>query len=179
MKDEVHFKIFQSLHWLAKEEMPSSKISSLLKLIENMGVSEIKYFETRSEPTLRKMLLLIAQTIVSDLVVKIKQSDVFRLLTDKVTDIANICQLVSFVKYFDNERGKTDIIFIDFSVILNFSPNASPDAEAFVSDGASVMTGSKGGVATKLKENLCKTMINIHCICHMVGVSMCRYRGQI
>ena len=35
LKDEVHFKIFQSLHWLAKEEMPSSKISSLLKLIDS------------------------------------------------------------------------------------------------------------------------------------------------
>ena len=192
LKNEVYFKIFQSLYWLAKEEMPSSKISSLLKLIENMGVSEIKYFETRSEPTLRKMLLLIAQTIVSDLVVKIKQSDVFGLLTDEVTDIANICQLVSFVKYFDNERGKTDTIFIDSSDLLNFSPNASPDADAivscltdtfeklnlelakikaFVSDGASVMTGSKGGVATKLKEDLCKTMINIHCICHRLALA--------
>ena len=44
--------------------MPSSKINSLLTLIENMGVSEIKYFETRSEPTLRKMLCVACQHAV-------------------------------------------------------------------------------------------------------------------
>ena len=192
LKNDVYFKIFQALYWLAKEEMPSSKINSLLTLIENMGVSEIKYFETRSEPTLRKMLILIAQTIVDDLVIKIKQSDVFGLLTDEVTDISNICQLVSFIKYFDEEKGKADTVFIDCSDLLNFSPKASPDAnaivscltekfkelnlevaklKAFVSDGASVMTGSKGGVATKLKNDFSKTLINIHCICHRLALA--------
>ena len=172
--------------------MPSSKINSLLTLIENMGVSEIKYFETRSEPTLRKMLILIAQTIVDDLVIKIKQSDVFGLLTDEVTDISNICQLVSFIKYFEEEKGKADTVFIDCSDLLNFSPKASPGAnaivsclaekfkelnlevaklKAFVSDGASVMTGSKGGVATKLKNDFSKTLINIHCICHRLALA--------
>ena len=63
----------------------------------------IKYFETRSESVLRKMLLLISQTIISDVVIKIKQSKEYGFLTDEVTDIANMCQLVSFVKYFDHE----------------------------------------------------------------------------
>ena len=58
-----------------------------------MGVHEIKYFETQSEPVLRKMLLLIAKTIIQDLVDKIKESDVYALLTDEVTDISNICQM--------------------------------------------------------------------------------------
>ena len=76
----------------------------MLQLVENMGLNELKYFETRSEPILRKMLILIAKTIVSDLIGKIKDSDVFGLLTDEVTDVSNMCQLES-VKYFDLEKG--------------------------------------------------------------------------
>ena len=66
-----------------------------------MGVDDLKYFQPRSEPVLRKMLLLIVKTIIQDIVVKIKTSNVYGLLTDEVTDISNICQLVSFVKYYD------------------------------------------------------------------------------
>ena len=55
-----------------------------------MGVHEIKYFETRSEPVRQKMLLLIAKAIILDLADKIKESDVCALLTDEVTDISNI-----------------------------------------------------------------------------------------
>ena len=77
LKNDVYFKVFQSLYWLAKEEMPSTKITSLLTLVEKLGVNDIKHFETRSEPVLRKMLLLIATTIVEDIVEKIKESEVY------------------------------------------------------------------------------------------------------
>ena len=40
-------------------------------------MDEIKYFETRSEPVLRKMHLLIARTIVEDILEKIKESEVY------------------------------------------------------------------------------------------------------
>ena len=42
---------------------------------------------------------------------------------------------------------------------------------AFVSDGASVMVGVKGGVAAKLREDFTQTMINIHCICHRLALA--------
>ena len=70
LKNDVYFKVFQSLYWLTKEEMMSTKIT----LVEKLGVNDIKHFETRSEPVLRKMLLLIATTIVEDIVEKIKES---------------------------------------------------------------------------------------------------------
>ena len=149
--------------------MTSTKITSLLTLVEKLGVNDIKHFETRSEPVLRKMLLLIATTIAEDIVEKIKE--VYGFLTDEVTDISNICQLVSFVKFFDTEKGQTDTVFLDCSDLLSYSLDSSPNADAivacitkkfeelnieisklraFVSDGASVMVGVKGGVAAKL-----------------------------
>ena len=128
LKNDVYIKVFQSLYWLAKEEMPSTKITSLLTLVENLGVNDIKHFETRSEPVLRKMLLLIATTIVEDIVEKIKESELYGFLTDEVTDISNICQLVSFVKFFDTEKGQTDTVFLDCSDPLSYSLDSSPNA---------------------------------------------------
>ena len=56
LKNDVYYKVFSSLNWLGKEEMISSKITSLLTLLGKMGIKEMKYFEKRSEPVLRKML---------------------------------------------------------------------------------------------------------------------------
>ena len=77
LKNEVYFKVLKALYWLANEEIVPTKIISLLELIEKMGVDDLKYFPTWSEPVLRKMLLLIAKTIIQDLVVKIKRSNVY------------------------------------------------------------------------------------------------------
>ena len=143
-----------------------------LELIKKMGVDDLKYCQTRSEPVLRKMLLLIAKAIIHDIVVKIKNiNNVCGLLTDEVTDISNIYQLVSSVKYYDYNKEKAETVFIDCSNLLEFSENSSPNADAkitcvtekfqelkieilnlkaFISDRASVMVGKKSGVATKL-----------------------------
>ena len=97
--------MFRALYWLGKEELPNSKITSLLTLLEKMGLEEIKQFRTRSEPVLREMMLVLAQTIQEDLVQKISQSGEFGLLTDEVTDISNMQQLITFIKYFRRSRG--------------------------------------------------------------------------
>ena len=112
--------------------MQSSKINSLLTLLEQMGIKEIKYFETWLETVLRKTLLLIAKVIIEDLVSKIKKSNVYSLLIDEVTDISNVCQLVSFVKLYDVDKEKADTVFLDCSDLLEHSPDASPDADAIV-----------------------------------------------
>ena len=192
LKNEVYFKVFKALYWLAKEEITSTKITSLLELIEKMGFNDLKYFQTRSEPVLCKMLLSIAKTIIQDIVIKIKTSNVYGLLTDEVIDISNTCKLVSFVNYYDYKKEKAEAVFIDCLNLLEFSENSSPNADAivscitekfqelkieisnlkaFVSDGASVMVGKKGGIATKLKTNFPLKMFNIHCICHRLALA--------
>ena len=82
----MYYKVFCSLHWLAKEKK-SPKITSFFTLLEQMGVMEMKCFETRSESVLQKMLLLINRTIIQDLVNNKKESNIYALLTDEVTDI--------------------------------------------------------------------------------------------
>ena len=46
-----------------EEEIASTKITSLLELIEKMDADGFKYFQTRSETVLRKMLLLLAKFV--------------------------------------------------------------------------------------------------------------------
>ena len=42
--------------------------------------------------------------------------------------------------------------------------------KGLATDGASVMTGKKNGVATKLKE-LNPVLISVHCICHKLALA--------
>ena len=97
-------------------------------------------------------------------------------MTDEVTDISNICQLVSFVKYCDYNKEKADTVFIDCSNLLEFSENSSPNADVivscitekfqelkieisnlkvFVSDGTSVIVGKKKWCNNQIKNKLC------------------------
>ena len=67
---------------------------------------------------------------IKDLVDKIKESNVYALLSDDVTDTLNIYQLVYFVKIFDVDKGKAETAFLDCSDLLEHSPDASPYADA-------------------------------------------------
>ena len=84
VKNEVCFKVFKTLYWLAKQEIASTKITVSYNQLIKMGVDDLKYFQTRSEPALCKILLLIAKTIIQGIVVKIKRSDIYLLLTDEL-----------------------------------------------------------------------------------------------
>ena len=51
------------------------------------------------------------------------------LLTDKVTDISNFQNLVTFIKYSDDEKGEAHSSFIDSADLLSFSQTNSADSQ--------------------------------------------------
>ena len=54
------------------------------------------------------------------------------------------------------------------------------DLKAFVSDGASVMTGREKGVAAtfhKVEES--STMLNVHCVCHCLALGCSDTRDEL
>ena len=77
-----------------------------------MGVLEIKYFKSRLEETMWKTLILMAEIITYDLAMKIKQSDIFALLTDEISGMSNISQLISLLKYFVLEKGLLILLLV-------------------------------------------------------------------
>ena len=147
------------------------------------------------------MLIILSSTVVEGLTKRIKNSKCFGLSTDEVTDISNVQTLVTFIKFFDMEKSDTSTVFVDSSDLLEESEEGSPNANAilnclvnmldrlgldlshlkpFSSDGASVMTDAEGGVAAKFREiNDCKTMINVHCICHRLALACSDTRGEL
>ena len=119
------------------------------------------------------MLIILSSSIVEGLTKRIENSKCFGLLTDEVTDVSNVQQLVTFIKFFDMEKGYTSTVFVDSSDLLEQSEEGSPNAnailnclvkmldrpgldlshlKAFSSDDASVLTGAEGGVAAKFRE---------------------------
>ena len=140
------------------------------------------------------MIIMLSDLIKEDLVAKIKTSSAFSLLTDEVTDISNIQQLLTFLRYYGVEKGTTETCFANTSNLLAESATSAADSEsiflslqdliknelsldlkdlkAFCSDGASVMTGKNSGVAAKFRQlDDCNTMINVHCICHRLALA--------
>ena len=69
----------------------------------------------------------------------------------------------------ESENTAPDAQSIYFS-LENLSLDLS-HIQAFCSDGASVMTGKKGGIAAMFqKDEQCENILNIYCICHWLAL---------
>ena len=104
---------------------------------------------------------------------KVRKTLFFGILTEEVTDISNVQNLVIFIKYYDHEKGEAQTAYIDSTDLLSFSETnltdpqtihdclinlisnlklQLPNLKAFSSDGASAITSFKGDTNTKLRE---------------------------
>ena len=188
-RDEVYYKTLLAMYWIAKEEIPNRKFTSLLSLLQQLGLEDIKYFKHRSAGSTREMFLLIGSVLKTQLVDDISRAKCLGLLTDEVCDVSNKEQLVTFVKFVHPKTGKAKTAFLASSSLLenSSSANAKTISDALVaqvedagidkrklasfsSDGASVMTGKRNGVASRLRAGN-KTLINVHCICHRLALA--------
>ena len=184
-KEEVYYNTFMAMYWLMKEELPNKKFTSLLSLLESVGVEDIKYFKHRSAGSIREMFLLLGGVVKARLIKDVSRASCYGLLADEVCDVANKEQLVTFIKFVHPDTGKANTVFLSASDILENSTTGSPDAitikdaivaqietaeiekhklASFGSDGVSVMTGKRNGVAARLRAEI-KPSINVHCIC--------------
>ena len=147
-----------------------------------------KDFTKRSNTVLMELVLTLGDQLTEDIIQAIKKSSVYGLFTDKVTNLSNNFQLVTFIKYYDQNFRDARTCFVDVSDVLEGPVDTTATAEttrdclinllnsldfeiqnakAFTSDGASVMTGHQCGVAGRLSEHEnCQTMLSVHCICH-------------
>ena len=64
------------------------------------------HFKKRSSRVLRELLLILGIQVIENLLKYIERSPCFGILTDKVTDIANIQNLVTFIKFYYEEKAK-------------------------------------------------------------------------
>jgi len=180
-----------------KEELLNHKIKSLLQLLEQVGMNDLKHFLHRSQGVLREIFLTLGKTVQDTFLSKLKQAAHFGLLVDDVTDISVTEQMISFAQFYNESGGVVESGFLSVNNLLEDSPSAdastitnriietmdkfsldSQKLTSFVSDGASVMTGSRSGVATRLKE-LNPQLINFHCICHRLALACMSYISSV
>lgn len=111
VKNTVLLKVFTTLYWIAKEEIANTKATSLISLLERLGLGEIKHFQHRSQGSIREVFLFLGKAI-KDIVIKAAaSSEVFGCLADEVTDISVLQQFVVFVKYV-NASGMPQTDFL-------------------------------------------------------------------
>ncbi len=103
-KDSVYYNALLTIYWLAKEEVANKKFVSLLKLLEQVGVEDMRFFQHRSQGSIREMFLLLGNTVKAQMIRKVSEGSSYGLLLDEVCDITNKEQLVTFIKYIDRKN---------------------------------------------------------------------------
>lgn len=102
-----------------KEELPNHKIESLLQLLEQVGMSDIKHFLHRSQGALREIFLTLGITVQDTFLSKLKQAAHFGLLADDLTETSVTEQMISFAQFY-NKSGRA--VFFSVNNLLEDSP---------------------------------------------------------
>ena len=105
-------KTFTAIYWLAKEEISNQKLIPLLELLENLGISELKYFQDGSRPFVREMFVTLGESIQEIILERIRRAKSFGILADEAADVAVLQQLVIFLKYVNPDTGLAKTEFL-------------------------------------------------------------------
>ena len=128
-RDDVLTKALYSIYWLCKEEGVHSKLNSILKLLEIIGLADIKDFTKRSNTVLKEQVLTLGDQLMEDIIQEIKRSNVYGLLMDEVMDLSNTHELVTFIKYYDQNLRDARTRFVNVSDVLEGSVDTTATAE--------------------------------------------------
>lgn len=185
VKNEVLVKVFSTLYWLAKEEIANTKATSLIALLERLGLKEMRHFQHRSRGSIREVFLFLGKAVHNRVRMAVASSDAFGCLADEVTDISVLQQFVVFVKYV-NSNGKPQTDFLHTEHMTDAATGEElakclkkvvqecqlelKKMKSCVTDGAGAMIGKHKGMAAIIKKDV-PDIINIHCVCHRLALA--------
>ncbi|XP_038677954.1 zinc finger protein 862-like [Scyliorhinus canicula] len=179
--------LFLAAYWLAREDLPTAKLLSVLRLLAEAGLKGATHF--RRSDTLQEVFLSLGQVIRSRLVSRVKQAGCYGLLSDQVTasvgaDVEDSAALMAFVQYVDPKTAEVLTNFLFVQAVRRRPESDFPEELAglisrtvaqlelpiqrmasLVTDGGEVMTAESAGVAARLRE-LNPSLITFHCLCH-------------
>ncbi|EDO32464.1 predicted protein [Nematostella vectensis] len=113
---------------MARENVANRKFLSLINFLEDVGVPDVKYFEHRSQGSIREVFLTIGETIQKTVIEGIKRSGVFGVLVDDVTDAAALEQMITFVQFVDTEENRAAVAFLGTKNVLESHESANTEA---------------------------------------------------
>ena len=76
-RGSVYSNAFLAVYWLAKEELPNCRISSFLEVIEQLGLTDMKYFQHRSAGSFREMFLELGHQVKQQVIEKCRKANCF------------------------------------------------------------------------------------------------------
>ncbi|XP_057184698.1 zinc finger BED domain-containing protein 5 [Triplophysa rosa] len=121
----------------------------------------------------------MAEDITQKLVINIQESPFYALQLDESTDIANLSNLLAFVRYVHNGQLQEDFLFCKplpgqstaqaiFDILNAFIVSNGIDWSKCVglsTDGARAMTGHRNGLVARVKT-LAPLVSSVHCSIH-------------
>ncbi|KAL5016780.1 hypothetical protein ScPMuIL_006369 [Solemya velum] len=157
----------------------------LLHDIEVPAISILRKipFGYDSEFTASELLDSLAAVAETDLNDQLHQSPFVTVLTDESTDLTNTKRLVLYGQLISDEMKPTTVYInnieckdqtgkgIAATVLHELSQRGVPTEKVMSlgSDGASVMTGKKNGVAAIMRRSN-PHMVNVHCVAHRLAL---------
>ena len=103
----------------------NKKFGSLLELLEQVGLKDMKFFQHRSAGSVREMFLLLGKVVRDTVTNPFSEVRSFSLLCDEANDVANKEQLITFVKFVNPTTGKPNTKFLAASDLLEKSTSAN------------------------------------------------------
>ena len=176
------------MYFLTKNELPhTTTFSGLLDLAINLGSEYLRVLRqgrNRSEQIMSEFVQCIAKCIQETIISDMQQSDSISLMVDESTDVSVLKQLViygrcvvdgelksHFLGMRDLFNGTAETIETSLLQFLQDVGLSLSNVSSFGSDGASVMTGSKTGVATRL-QRVNSGIVSIHCVAHRLALAV-------
>lgn len=191
-------KILSSVRFLARQGLPlrghgadtNSNLNQLLILRGEDDVQLRKWIERKGERKYtsheiqNEMLKVMALYILRDVATSIRNSSFYSILADETTDISNREQVVICLRWVDDDLdvhedfiGLHKVDRIDAATIKTVILDVLMRMDLSLHkcrgqcyDGCSTMAGSKGGVATLLKEIEPRALYT-HCYGHALNLA--------
>ncbi|KAJ8042608.1 hypothetical protein HOLleu_09403 [Holothuria leucospilota] len=180
--------LFRTAYFVAKEGLSFSKFPQLCSLQACNGLDlGSTYINDNGAATFIKA---IGQHMNTEIQSEVENSEYFSVMSDGSTDVAHLEQELIYIRYLDGNatvRNKfVSIVELDDATAVGIQKGIHSGlseigqetkeirAAKMVSvcfDGASVMMGAKGGVATLEKKDVPR-LVEIHCVAHRLELAV-------
>ena len=174
--------LFNTAFFVAHEELAFRKFAGLCELQKKNGVQFGEQY--KNDKGCKTFISYIAQVEKGKIQSTVSDSRFMSILSDGSTDSGIVEQEAVYIRYV-NKKGRSVCHFVD--IVALESANADGILHAIDQsllgigitkttleqklvgcnfDGASVMLGSKTGVATQLNERVNQNIVIMHCVAH-------------
>lgn len=191
---------FEVSYLIAKDKKPHTIGESLLlpaavrmvDIIHGKEYTEKLKAIPLSDNSVARRIEMIAEDIKKQLLEQLTLCGKFALQLDESTDVANMAQLLVFIRYFLNEELHEELLFCHplkekctgeeiFSEVNDFfhkNKLSWDNCISFTTDGAAALMGSKKGLKGRVME-IAPHVKFIHCIIHRQAIATKKLEPQI